>query len=63
LYVCIIAFPYGKVFSSYLTKKTTIFTVLCRHAQFDWQITQAILFMIGKYNIMLTLTYVIVVEI
>ena len=36
----------------YLTKKTTMFTVLCRHAHSDWQITEAFLYAIGKSNIM-----------
>ena len=45
-----------QVFSLLLTKKTTIFTVLCRHAHSDWQSTEAFLYVIRKSNIMQTLS-------
>ena len=34
-----------------LTKKTTMFIVLCRHAHSDWQSTETFLYVIGKSNI------------
>jgi len=36
------------IISLLLTKKTTMFTVLCRHAHSDGQITEAFLYIIGK---------------
>ena len=52
LYICTSALPFGQVFSLVLTKKTSMFTVLCRHAHSDWQSTEAFLYVIGKSNIM-----------
>jgi len=40
-----------------------MFTVLCSHAHSDWQSTEAFLYVIGKSNIMLTWTYIIVLDI
>ena len=40
-----------------------MFTDLCRHWHSDWQSTEACLYVIGKSNIMLTWTYIIVLEI
>ena len=40
-----------------------MFTVLCRHAHFDWQSTEAFLYIIGKSNIMLTWKYIGVLDI
>ena len=51
--------PFGQVFSLLLTKKTAMYSILCRHARFDWQSTKAFLYVIGKYNIMLTWNYII----
>ena len=33
-------------------KKTTTFTVLCRHANSAWQSTEAFVYVIGKSNVM-----------
>ena len=38
-------------------KKTTIITVWCRHTLYDWQSSQAFLYVIGKSNIKLKWTY------
>ena len=46
-----------------LKKKTTMFTVWCRHAHSDWQSTKACLYVVGKSNIMLPWTYIIVLDI
>ena len=35
LYVCMRALPFGQLFPLLLTKTTTMFTVLCRHAHSD----------------------------
>jgi len=40
-----------------------MFTVWCRHAHFDWQITDQFVYVIGKSNIMLTWTYIIEIDI
>ena len=40
-----------------------MFTVLCRHAQSYWHITESLLYDIGKSNIMLTGKYIIVLNI
>ena len=40
-----------------------MFTVLCRHAHYDWQSTDEFEYDIGKSNIMLTWTYSSVIEI
>jgi len=42
----------GRYFYYILTKKTTMFTVLCRHAHSEWQYTEAFLYVIGMSNIM-----------
>jgi len=34
-----------------------MFTVSCRHAHYDWQSTDAYLYVIGQSNIMLTWAY------
>ena len=44
-------------------KKTTMFTVWCRHAHSDWQITEVFLYVIRKSNIMFPWTYIIVLDI
>ena len=40
-----------------------MFTVLCRHALSDWQLTEAFLYVLGKSNIMLTWQYIFVLDI
>ena len=40
-----------------------MFTVLCRHAHTDRQITEAFLYVIGKSNIMLAWKYIGVLDI
>jgi len=44
-------------------KKTTIFTVLYRHAHSDWLGTDSCVYVIGYINIMLTWKYIIVLAI
>ena len=44
--------PFGQVFSLLLTKKTTMFTVLYRHAHSDWKSAESFLHVIGKSNSM-----------
>jgi len=39
-----------------------MFTVLCRHGHSDWQSTEAFLYVIGKFYIMLTWKYIIVLD-
>ena len=46
------ALPFEKVFSLLLTKKTTMFTVLCKHAHSHRQHTESFLYVIGKSYIM-----------
>jgi len=57
------ALPFGYVFSLVFVKKTTRFTVCCRHAHSDWKSTGAFFYVIRKSNIMLTWTYIIVLNI
>ena len=40
-----------------------LFTILCRYAHSDWQSTGAVLYVIGKSNIMQTWNYIIVLDI
>ena len=40
-------------------KKTTMFTVLCRHVHSGWKNTKAFTYVIAKSNIMKTWTYII----
>ena len=40
-----------------------MFTVLCRYVHSDWQSTEAFLYVKGRSNIMLTWTYIIVLDI
>ena len=63
LYICMSSLHFGYVFSLLLTKKTNMFTVLCRHAHCDWQSTEVFLNIIGKSNIMLTWKYIGVLNI
>ena len=46
-----------------LIKKTIMLTVWCRHAHSNWQRTETFLYIIGKSNIMLTWTYLLVIGI
>ena len=39
-----------------------MFTIWCRHAYSDWQSTEAFIYVIGKSNIMLTWTFIIVLK-
>jgi len=57
------ALPFGYVFSLLFTKKTTMFTGLCRHAHSDWKSTEVFQYVIGKSNIMLTWKYIGVLNI
>jgi len=40
-----------------------MFTGICRHMYFDWQITESFLYVIGKYNFTLTWTYIVALDI
>ena len=53
LYICISALPFGKVFSLFLKRKLSCFTVWRRHAHYDWQSTYTVWNVIRKSNIKL----------
>jgi len=50
-------------FHYFIVKKTTMLTVLCRHVHSDWKSAEAFLYVLEKSNIMLTCTYLIVLNI
>ena len=60
LYICKSVVPFWVGIFITLTKKTAKLSVWCRHAQSDCQSTAAFLYVIGKFNIMLTWKYTIV---
>ena len=52
-----------RYFHYFVGKTTTMFTVWCRHAHSDLQSSEAFLYVIERYNIMFTWTYISVLGI